>query len=82
MPEYRTVIHRDMTFVYEGETYNVIQGGPKWGYAIHDRHSGVVLVDGFDSLNQVRDYVDECRHGDWRIGEGYTPEHYDQSDAR
>lgn len=54
----RPVIHRDSTFERDGRTYSVTQGGPDWGYAIHDER-GRVVADNLFTLNEVRDYVEQ-----------------------
>jgi hypothetical protein len=65
----RTVIHRDMTLSFNGETYGVLAGGSGWGYLIHD-HAGVEVADAFFTLAEVRDYVDKARAEGWeRLGE-------------
>lgn len=63
-----TIIHRDHTFEYDGRIYSVIQGGTQWGYTIYDDRS-LPIADGFDTLWQIRDFVDACRRNGWDLNQ-------------
>lgn len=54
----RPVIHHDWTFEHDGRRYSLTQGGPSYGYAIHNE-AGVVVADGLFTLAEVRDYVEQ-----------------------
>jgi hypothetical protein len=66
----RTVIHRDKTLTFNGERYQLIAGGPGWGWEIHTLPDLNPVADGFFTLREVRDYVDMARGQRWdRLGE-------------
>lgn len=65
-----TVIHRDHTFEYDGETYRVSRGGDYrsgWGWEVWRERDGAFVYDDFDRLSQVREYVDEHRANGWPL---------------
>lgn len=68
---FKTVIRRDHTFEYQGETWLCQRGGPdgprrNWSIV---RKSDGLEVDDFDTLGDIRSFVDKARENDWPLAE-------------
>lgn len=68
-----TVIHRNRTFRYNGREYQVSAGrdfdGVGRDISIHNTGTGAAVANGFDTLRDVRRFVDECRQHGWPLEE-------------
>jgi len=67
-----TVIHRDRTFEYNGDVYGVHKQAPRASgdnvYLVYRVRDGrEVPAESFDSLAEVRAWVDESRANGWPI---------------
>lgn len=69
----KTVIHRNRTFEYDGQTYRIIGGGPgtinaAYGYEILTEDFELV-ADNFFTYDDIRQYVDQARENGWSLEE-------------
>jgi hypothetical protein len=73
MSRSKTVISRDHTFWYAGELYRCYRHGPYhsgdnvWG--VYRDEDGRDIENVFDSLSDIRYYVDEARRMQWPLFE-------------
>lgn len=66
------VIHRDRTFWYQGEMYHVTRGGDSRsgrGWEVWRDFDGAFVYDEFDTLAQVREFIDEHTQMGWPLVE-------------
>ncbi|WP_159600009.1 hypothetical protein [Agromyces humi] len=79
-----TVIHRDRTFTVDGETYQCARGGPYGSgdtWAVWRARDGRTVHDDFDTLADIRRYVDESIENGWPLVEPDEPTGWDPDDA-